>query len=198
MSHKGRRIGKKASKKPRRSGKIRKRARKPNPVGARKLSGAKGAEGNLGALKEGDLAPDFSLIAENGKAIALSVYRGRKVVLFFYPRDFTPGCTREVCSFRDRLAAIEQRGAKILGVSGDSVESHEKFSKTHSLSYPLLSDMNKEVMKGYGVWQQKSLYGRTFMGVVRSTFIINEDGVIQKVFRRVKVDGHVDEIIEML
>lgn len=119
-------------------------------------------------------------------------------MLYFYPKDFTPGCTKEACSFRDGMSEIQAKGAVVLGVSADTPEVHQKFSSTHGLSFPLLSDTKKEVLQRYGVWQKKSLYGRTFMGIVRSTVIIDEHGIIQKIFPRVSVDGHLDEVLSAL
>jgi peroxiredoxin Q/BCP len=157
-----------------------------------------GLTSGLLAVHEGDVAPDFRLPDGNGSEIALSDYRGKKVVLYFYPKDFTPGCTKEACSFRDGMSEIRAKSAVVLGVSADEPEVHQKFSTTHRLNFPLLSDAKREVLQTYGVWQKKSLYGRTFMGIVRSTIVIDENGVIRKIFPRVSVDGHLDEVLAAL
>jgi peroxiredoxin Q/BCP len=148
--------------------------------------------------KEGDAAPDFSLPADDGRTYSLRDLRGKKVVLYFYPKDDTPGCTKEACSFRDNLARVTSRGAIVLGVSKDDLASHAKFRRKYSLSFPLLSDTDGRVLDAYGVWKEKSLFGRTSMGVVRSTFIIDENGRIAKVFPHVNVEGHTDEVLEAL
>jgi peroxiredoxin Q/BCP len=150
------------------------------------------------ALKIGDTAPAFSLPTAEGKTIALKDLRGKKVVLYFYPKDDTPGCTKEACSFRDNLARVKRKGAVVLGVSADSVAAHKKFAEKYELSFPLLSDESKETIQAYGVWQQKSFMGRKYMGIVRSTFVIDEKGKIAHVFMNVKVAGHTDEVLEVL
>ena len=147
---------------------------------------------------EGEQAPDFRLPADDGKTYALRDLRGKKVVLYFYPKDDTPGCTKEACSFRDNLSRVQSKGAIVLGVSKDDLESHAKFREKYSLSFPLLSDPEGKVLSAYGVWKEKNLYGKTFMGIERTTFVIDEGGRIQKVFPRVKVDGHVDEVLAAL
>jgi len=147
---------------------------------------------------EGEPAPDFRLPADDGKTYALRDLRGKKVVLYFYPKDDTPGCTKEACSFRDNLSRVSSKGAIVLGVSKDDLESHAKFREKYSLSFPLLSDPEGKVLSAYGVWKEKNLYGKTFMGIERTTFVIDEGGRIQKVFPRVKVEGHVDEVLAVL
>jgi peroxiredoxin Q/BCP len=149
-------------------------------------------------LKPGQKAPDFTLETGDGERLALSSLRGKKVVLYFYPRDNTPGCTREACAFRDGMARLRRRGALVLGVSTDSVASHKKFAGKFDLNFPLLADTDKEVARKYGAWQEKILYGKKSMGIVRSTFVIDEDGKILKVFPKVKVDGHFEEVVEAL
>lgn len=150
------------------------------------------------ALKVGDTAPAFSLPSADGAAVALKDFRGKKVVLFFYPKDDTPGCTKEACSFRDNLARVKRKGAVILGMSADSPASHKKFVEKFDLSFPLLSDESKETIQAYGVWQEKTFMGRKYMGIVRSTFIIDEKGKIAHIFPNVKVEGHTDEVMELL
>lgn len=149
-------------------------------------------------IKEGDKAPDFTLPATGGARVRLSDLRGSNVVLYFYPKDNTPGCTKEACSFRDQSAALKRAGAIVLGVSTDSVASHEKFAKKYGLPFPLLSDEDKSVVKAYGVWKKKSLYGRLFKGVERTTFLINDRGVVARVFPKVKVEGHTREVLDAL
>ncbi len=146
-------------------------------------------------LKEGGTAPDFTAIDQDGKKVTLSSFRGKKnVVLYFYPKDMTPGCTTEACDFRDNKI----KGAEIIGVSADSIERHQKFIEKYKLPFTLLSDTDKKVANLYGVWQEKSLYGKKFMGIVRSTFIIDKKGVIQKIFPKVKVKGHVEAVAQVL
>lgn len=141
-------------------------------------------------VSEGEKAPDFTLQADDGKELSLSDYRGKKVVLYFYPKDGTPGCTREAVEFRDLIKEFEKQNIVILGVSKDSVKSHQKFKQKHALPFTLLSDPEGEVLDLYGVWKKKSLYGRTFMGMERTTFIIDEDGIVEKVYRKVEAKGH--------
>ena len=149
-------------------------------------------------LTTGDKAPDFSLPSSEGKNIALKDYKGKKLVLYFYPKDDTSGCTKEACSFRDNLARVRRKGAEILGVSADPVTSHAKFIKKYDLSFPLVSDESKEMIKAYGVWKEKSMYGKKYMGIERTTFIIDEKGKIVHIFSKVKVEGHTDEVLEKL
>ena len=148
--------------------------------------------------KEGDRAPDFSLRDGAGKSVSLEDFRGKKLVVYFYPKDDTPGCTAEACDFRDNMARIRRSGAAVVGVSRDSVESHAKFAGKYDLPFPLLSDGEGEMLRAYGVWQKKSFLGKSFMGIVRTTFVVDERGVIAKVFPKVKVKGHVDEVLDAL
>ena len=141
-------------------------------------------------VSEGEEAPNFTLQADDGREVSLSSYRGRKVVLYFYPKDGTPGCTKEAIEFRDMVKEFEKEDAVILGVSRDSVQSHQKFKARHDLPFTLLSDPEGKVLDLYGVWKKKSLYGRTFMGTERTTFLIDEKGIVKKVYRKVKVKGH--------
>lgn len=146
----------------------------------------------------GDRAPDFSLLDDEGNTVRLSDLRGHRVVLFMYPKDNTPGCTMEACSFRDNFARIQATGAKVFGLSPDSMASHAKFRRRHGLPYPLLVDEGAEVAKAYGAWIEKNMFGRKFWGIERSTFIIDEEGILRKVFRKVRVKGHVDEVLKAL
>lgn len=147
-------------------------------------------------LKPGDIAPDFSLTSDNGETVSLDEYRGKKVVLYFYPKDMTEGCTKESCDFRDNIKKFEKNGVVVIGVSPDGLKSHRKFKETHELPFTLLSDESKMMLTDYGVWQEKSMYGRKYMGVVRTTYVIDEDGKIEKVYEKVKVPGHVEQILE--
>lgn len=141
-------------------------------------------------VSEGEEAPDFTLQADDGREVSLSDYQGKKVVLYFYPKDGTPGCTKEAVEFRDMAKDFEKEDAVILGVSKDSIKSHQKFKQKHELPFTLLSDPEGKVLDLYGVWKKKSLYGRTFMGTERTTFLIDEKGIVRKVYRKVKVKGH--------
>jgi len=149
-------------------------------------------------LIEGKKAPDFKLKNQNGEIVSLSDYKGKNVVLYFYPKDNTSGCTAEACSFRDDFPKFEKNDAVILGVSPDSVVSHKKFEQKYNLNFNLLSDEEKKVIEKYHVWKEKNMYGRKYMGVERTTYIINPDGKIKKIFRKVKVNGHNNEVLEAL
>lgn len=146
-------------------------------------------------LKEGDKAPSFSLPSDNGETISLKDLKGKTVVLYFYPKDMTPGCTQEACDFRDAQAKFKKSDAVVLGVSKDPVERHVKFQEKYDLNFPLLSDEDGSVCEAYGVWKQKSLYGKKFMGIERTTFIIGPTGKIEKIYSKVKVKGHAEEIL---
>ncbi len=153
----------------------------------------------MAKLKEGDKAPDFELNDQSGKTVALKNYKGNKrVVLYFYPKDDTPGCTVEACGFRDSIKAVDKEDAVVLGVSPDGGASHQKFIEKFKLPFILLSDEDKVVCKDYGVWIKKSMYGREYMGVARSTFIIDKEGKIEKILEKVKPEGHAEEVIEYL
>jgi thioredoxin-dependent peroxiredoxin len=156
------------------------------------------ASEKIKTLKEGGKAPAFSLLSDSGETIRLADFKGQKIVLYFYPRDNTPGCTQEACDFEAGLKAFKKKGAIVLGVSPDSEKSHVKFKTKYSLSFPLLVDEGSAVAMKYGVWQEKSLYGRKYMGIVRSTFIIDEEGKIQKIFPKVSVKGHTAEVLAAL
>ncbi|MDX6509901.1 MAG: thioredoxin-dependent peroxiredoxin [Gaiellaceae bacterium] len=149
-------------------------------------------------VEEGSQAPDFELMSDTGEAVKLSQFRGRPVVLYFYPRDDTPGCTKEACAFRDSYDEYLARDAVILGVSRDGEESHQKFKQKYDLPFTLLSDPDHEVAEAYGVWAEKSMYGRKSMGIVRSTFVIAADGTVARAMRGIKVPGHSDKVLEAL
>ena len=146
-------------------------------------------------LKEGDDAPDFTTKNQSGEDIKLADLRGKRVVLYFYPKDDTPGCTKEACSLRDSFDIFEDKGIKIFGVSTDSEKSHQKFISKYSLPFDLLADTEKEIVNAYGVWGEKMNYGKKYMGINRMTFLIDEDGKIAKIFKKVKVDEHADEVL---
>lgn len=150
----------------------------------------------MAMIEAGRKAPGFVLPSSDGGEVSLEALKGRTVVLYFYPKDDTPGCTREACAFRDSQAALKRKGVVVLGVSGDSVASHEKFKDKYKLNFPLLSDADKAVAKKYGAWGEKVLYGKKTTGMIRSTFVIDGTGVVRKVFPRVKVDGHAEQVLE--
>jgi thioredoxin-dependent peroxiredoxin len=149
-------------------------------------------------MKVGQKAPDFTAKDDSGKTVKLSDLKGKKVVLYFYPKDDTPGCTTEACNFRDDIAAIRKLGAVVIGVSADSAESHQKFKKKFDLNFPLLADTGRQVIEAYDVWKEKSMYGRKYMGIERTTFIIGADGKITHIFPKVKVADHSDEVLAAL
>jgi peroxiredoxin Q/BCP len=149
-------------------------------------------------LKEGDFAPDFTLQANTGEEVSLSDFRGKTVVLYFYPKDNTPGCTAEACDFRDRHEEFADLDVVILGVSRDPVASHQKFAVKHGLPFLLLSDVDEEVCRKYDVLKEKTMFGKKVMGIERSTFIIDREGRIVKVYRKVKVPGHVEEALQFI
>lgn len=149
-------------------------------------------------IKEGQKAPTFKLKNQNGEMISLDSFKGKNVVLYFYPKDNTSGCTKEACNFRDEFPKFNKLDAVILGVSPDSIESHKKFAEKYKLPFSLLSDEKKDVLGKYGVWQEKSMYGKKYMGVVRTTVVIDKQGRIKKIFPKVKVDGHNKEVMEAL
>lgn len=147
------------------------------------------------ALKEGDRAPDFTLDSSEGGKVALKDLKGKKVVLYFYPKDNTPGCTREACSLRDHNAELKKAGVVVLGVSKDSISSHQNFAKKYALPFALLSDPDTKMASSYGAWGEKTLYGRKFMGMIRMTFLIDEQGSIAKIWLKVKVDTHGADVL---
>jgi peroxiredoxin Q/BCP len=146
-------------------------------------------------LSVGDKAPQFTLNDGEGNQVKLSNFKGKKVVLYFYPKDLTPGCTVEACAFRDDIGPLKKLGAVVLGVSADTEKSHQKFTEKHSLNFPLLADVDHQVSEKYGAWQEKSMYGRKYWGVARVTYIIDENGKIAKVYEKVKAAGHSEEVI---
>lgn len=166
------------------------KAKKPAQASPRKVATRE--------LQVGDYAPAFSLPDDTGNIVNSSGLRGKKVVVYFYPKDDTPGCTTEACSFRDGIQELRKSGAVVFGVSGDSVSSHRKFSDKFQLNFPLLSDESKSMIQAFGVWKEKSMYGRKYMGIERTTVVINEDGTIRNIFPKVKVNGHFTEVLQAL
>lgn len=150
----------------------------------------------MAELQIGDAAPGFTLPANGGETVSLSEFKGKKVVLFFYPKDDTPGCTKEAIGFTEHLGAFQAAGAVILGMSKDPVKKHDKFVAKHELGMPLLSDEEDQVTEAYGAWVEKSMYGKKYMGVVRTTYLIDADGQVAQRWDKVKVPGHVDAVLE--
>ena len=148
------------------------------------------------SLKVGDKAPEFNLKDADGKTAKLSDFKGKKVILYFYPRDDTPGCTKEACSFRDNLGALKKLNVEVLGVSNDDSDSHKKFAEKYSLPFRLLADVDKKVSKDYGIYELKNMYGKEYYGITRSTFVIGEYGKIQKIYYKVNPEEHIKEIME--
>jgi len=149
-------------------------------------------------IEPGQKAPDFTLAADNGTKVKLSAQKGHPVVLYFYPKDDTPGCTKEACAFRDQHQELKKRGAKVFGVSPDDVASHGKFRDKFQLNFPLLADLDHQVAEKYGAWREKNLYGKKSMGIQRSTFLIAADGQVARVWKKVSVDGHDAEVLAAL
>lgn len=149
-------------------------------------------------LKEGDVAPKFSVATSGGGKISLADFKGQNVILYFYPKDDTPGCTKEACAFRDNFAEFKKKGAVVLGVSPDSIKSHDKFVDKFKLPFTLLSDEDKKIVEAYGVWGEKTFMGRNYLGVYRVTFLIGPDGKIKKIWPNVKPDEHVEEVLAAL
>jgi len=169
-----------------------KTAKKATPPKVAKKAGADSL------LKIGQKAPSFSLANEQGEKVALKSLAGKKVVLYFYPKDDTPGCTKESCDFRDNFARLKKTGVVVLGISKDSEASHQKFKAKYHLPFSLLSDEEGKVCEAYGVWKEKNLYGRKYMGIERTTFLLDEAGKIIKIYPKVSVTGHVDEVLKDL
>jgi peroxiredoxin Q/BCP len=149
-------------------------------------------------IEPGKKAPAFTLTADDGSKLKLSDLAGSPVVLYFYPKDDTPGCTKEACAFRDRQKELGQLGAKVFGVSPDTAESHQKFRDKYKLNFPLLADPDHKVAEKYGAWREKNMYGKKSMGIQRSTYLIDADGKVAKVWQRVQVDGHDDQVLAAL
>ena len=149
-------------------------------------------------VKTGKPAPDFTLVDQQGNKVSLSMFKGSPIVLYFYPKDDTPGCTKEACAFRDAIADYQAAGAKVLGVSPDAVDSHAQFVKKYELPFPLLADTDHSVCELFGVWKEKSMYGKKYMGVERTTFVIDGKGIVRHIFPKVKVDGHSPAVLETL
>jgi peroxiredoxin Q/BCP len=146
-------------------------------------------------MTEGEPAPDFTLPDQDGHPVSLADLKGQPVVLYFYPKDDTSGCTKEACAFRDARKDYQKAGARVIGVSPDSVKSHKKFAEKYELPFTLLADTEKTVCEAYGVWKEKSMYGKKYMGVERTTFVIDKNGKIARIFPKVKVDGHAAEVL---
>ena len=146
-------------------------------------------------IDAGDKAPDFVLPTDGGGEVSLSGMDGKPLILYFYPKDNTPGCTTEACAFRDAQPDFSKIGVEVIGVSKDSVRKHDNFKKKHALNFTLASDADNDVCERYGVWKEKSMYGRKFMGIERSTFLIDGDGIVRRAWHKVKVAGHVDEVL---
>ena len=149
-------------------------------------------------IAEGKPAPDFELETDTGKRVRLSDYRGKKVILYFYPKDDTPGCTTQACDLRDRIQEFDARGAVVLGVSPDDVASHQKFKQKFNLNFTLLADVDHKVAEMYGVWKEKNMYGKKMMGVERTSFVIDEQGNVVRILPRVKPDAHASQVLELV
>jgi len=152
----------------------------------------------MALLNEGDKAPAFKGFDQNGNIITLDQFKGKRLILYFYPKDNTSGCTAEACNLRDGYSKLSDKGFAVVGVSPDSEKSHQKFIEKHSLPFPLIADTEKEILKNYGAWGLKKLYGREYEGVLRTTYIISENGIIEKVFKKVKTKDHVNQILESI
>ena len=148
------------------------------------------------SVEEGKKAPDFTAATDGGKKLKLSDLRGKPVVLYFYPKDDTTGCTAEACGFRDSLPDFSKLKTQVIGVSKDSVDKHDKFKKKYGLNFPLVSDEDGKICEKYGTWVEKSMYGRKYMGIDRATFLVNRDGTVVRIWRKVKVPGHAQEVLE--
>ncbi|MBU0726583.1 MAG: thioredoxin-dependent thiol peroxidase [Alphaproteobacteria bacterium] len=146
-------------------------------------------------VKIGDKAPDFSMPTDGGGSVSLSGLKGRKIVLYFYPKDDTPGCTKQACAFRDSLPDFSKVDAAVIGVSRDPVAKHDKFKAKYELNFPVASDEDGKASEAYGTWVEKSMYGKQYMGMERATFLIDEKGVVRQIWRKVKVPGHIDEVL---
>ena len=152
----------------------------------------------MATLKEGDIAPDFTAKDQNGNDVTLSSFKGKNVILYFYPKDDTPGCTLEACSFRDNYQSLVGQGFEVIGVSTDDEKSHKKFEKKFNLPFTLIADNDKKIVEEYGVWVEKSMYGKTYMGTARTTFIINGQGVIQNIITKVDNQNATQQVLDLL
>jgi peroxiredoxin Q/BCP len=171
----------------------------PPPTSRRRSAAKPGSPDWPGeSLTVGMLAPEFSLPSTLGRKVSLNEFRGRRVILYFYPKDDTPGCTMEACGFRDNLPRIQSKDAVVLGISLDDELSHQRFAQKYNLPFPLLSDVDAAVSRQYGTYKEKNLYGRSYWGIERTTFVIDREGRVENVFRRVKVEGHAEEVMATL
>ncbi|WP_299584420.1 thioredoxin-dependent thiol peroxidase [uncultured Sunxiuqinia sp.] len=152
----------------------------------------------MGLLQKGDAAPDFKGLNQNNETISLSDFKGKKLILYFYPKDNTPGCTAESCNLNDNYDAWIAKGYEVVGVSPDGVESHKKFADKFGFKFNLIADTEKEILQAYGVWGEKNMYGRKYMGVLRTTYVIDEQGIVEEVFQKVKTKDHTNQIIKAL
>jgi thioredoxin-dependent peroxiredoxin len=152
----------------------------------------------MAKLKEGEKAPDFTAKDQNGNTVSLSDYKGKNIILYFYPKDDTPGCTAEACDFRDNYQSLLSKGFQVIGVSIDTEKSHKKFETKYSLPFPLIADPEQQIVEAYGVWVEKSMYGKTYMGTARTTFIIDEDGMIKKVIEKVDSKNASQQVLDVL
>ncbi len=152
----------------------------------------------MATLKEGDKAPDFTAKDQNGNSVSLTDFKGKTVILYFYPKDDTPGCTAEACDFRDNYQSLIGKGFEVIGVSTDDEKSHKKFVTKYNLPFPLIADESKEIVEAYGVWGEKSMYGKTYMGTNRTTFIIDDNGIIKKVINKVDTKASSQQVLDIL
>lgn len=152
----------------------------------------------MGKLKVGDKAPDFEGVNQNDNKVSLNDFAGKKLILYFYPKDNTPGCTAESCNLNENYDSWLDKGYEVVGVSPDSVESHKKFADKFDLQFNLIADTEKEILQAYGAWGEKNMYGKKYMGVLRTTFVINENGVIQEIFEKVKTKDHTNQILKTI
>ncbi|MDO3644670.1 thioredoxin-dependent thiol peroxidase [Mucilaginibacter sp. L3T2-6] len=150
------------------------------------------------ALKEGDKAPDFTSKDQNGKTVSLADFKGKNIILYFYPKDDTPGCTAEACSFRDNYQSLQGNGFEVIGISTDSEKSHKKFETKYSLPFPLIADEDKSINEAYGVWVEKNMYGRKYMGTARKTFLIGPDGIIKKIIEKVDTQNASKQVLDLM
>jgi peroxiredoxin Q/BCP len=152
----------------------------------------------MSTLKEGEKAPGFTAKDQNGQTVSLSDFKGKTVILYFYPKDDTPGCTAEACDFRDNYQSLQGKGYQVIGVSTDDEKSHKKFETKYSLPFPLIADADKQIVEAYGVWKEKSMYGKTYMGTARTTFIIDGEGIIKKVIDKVDTKNSSQQVLDLV